>query len=84
MGVTRLAVHGESIGGVAAASVARHCQASGKSEEGRKEGRGVRRLLYIVRYMLHIVYCMLHIVYCMLHIVYWRGERDHRALSNRS
>ncbi|CAN0398268.1 unnamed protein product, partial [Ascophyllum nodosum] len=26
MGVTRLAVHGESIGGVAAASVARHCQ----------------------------------------------------------
>lgn len=26
LGVTRLAVHGESIGGVAAASVARHCQ----------------------------------------------------------
>lgn len=28
LGVTRLAVHGESIGGVAAASVARHCQVS--------------------------------------------------------
>lgn len=26
LGVTRLAVHGESIGGVAAASAARHCQ----------------------------------------------------------
>ena len=66
MGVTRLAVHGESIGGVAAASVARHCQASGKSEEGRKEGRkeggaDVCCMLYVICYILYIVCYILYI-----------------------
>lgn len=30
LGVTRLAVHGESIGGIAAANAARHCQVQGR------------------------------------------------------